>query len=196
MILGKTYELTRKGLVSSPLPWTGLWASAAGVKISLFRGPVVRPVPKFWKLGFWSGKPLIKDCILTAEGQSELRPSVRRRIIDKLGGRPTTQDRIDRSKDMNYSLYNPWKGSYWFVLRLWLPMVFISIRGKKRGLYFGFKRAKIDPFMRPTTNLSWGQGDITWTDERDEKMANESKWYEKRYAAGCPSASVRSDISK
>lgn len=144
-----------------------------GFKFDIMFGWTIRPIPVFWRWGFFSQKPKIKD--IKAEDWDSY---FGKKLADKMR-------KLDPSRH-KFAAYNPWYAKYFFVLRLpkWIPTLFFSINTPWKSIYIGNKAYRIDPF----------ENDITWTNKKDEER---TKKYEPHslYYALAPSASIRSGRS-
>jgi hypothetical protein len=147
-----------------------------GFKFDIMFGWTVRPIPMFWKLGWWKNKPTIGD--IPEEEWDEFFGEY---IAEKIRSLKALKN--DGERPMKYAAYNPWYGRYWKVLRLprWVPTFLISVNTPWKSIYFGWKSYRIDPF----------ENDQTWTNKKDEERAlfQEPK---SLYYALAPSGSIRS----
>lgn len=148
-----------------------------GFKFDIMFGYTIRPIPKFWKLGFITNKPKIGDIPFDEweEYFGEKLAKKMKKLYDDMNG-----------YTKKYAAYNPWYGHFWFVLRLpkWIPTPYFSINTPWKSFYIGNKAYRIDPFER----------DMSWTNEKDEERAKRAQ-PESLYYALCPSMSLRSGRS-
>jgi hypothetical protein len=155
-----------------------------GFKFDIFFAHLVRPVPRFWTKAFRKNAPKIQDVPLN-EWDEVFGEKLATKLRDKMGDRP-----LDQVHDFHFGIENPWKANNWFVLRLpkCIPFPFLSLSTPWRSFYLGFKTSRIDPIF--TFNPDVDNGDYTWTDERDVKLALECEpTYQYRVAV--PSATNR-----
>ena len=165
--------------------------SGWGIKFDFYTAYVVRPIGKFWKRGFWSGKPLIKD-VPSSEWRKEFGNKVGGALWDKVDLAGDTISNPNEIYDGKYGKYNPWKGVHVFVLRIpkWsFPCMFLSIGTPWRSFYIGFKSSKIDP----TATRAIG-GDVTWTNDSDITRAKRNE-PTNRYRCAVLSATNRTNRS-
>lgn len=148
-----------------------------GILVKLSFGYIVRPVPVFWKIAFWTRKIKIKDI-----SQETWDDFFGKELAGKL--------RILNSHCYKYSIYNPWFAKRLFVLRIpkWVPTFFISIGTPWKNIYFGFKDFEVDVPNLPGT-VSSGR-DISWTNKGDERRAQKNMPRD-IYFALCPSGTIR-----
>lgn len=146
----KGYWWDRNDYIKHPKPRN----QGFGIKIDIGVGKVIRPVPYFWKLGFWKkDKSRIQDIL--DEGEDYAR----------FFFGDTLYERIMKLPDYHYikrTVWNPWYALYKFVLRIptfiWPSF---SIGTPLLSFHIGSKAAKIDPFTR----------DITWCEENERRLA-------------------------
>jgi len=162
-----------------------------GIKIDIYLAPIIRPVPKFWKKEFYQERPIIADRVtdVSVFGSSLWAKLRKKRMfgVEKIKDVPD----ISEVHDYKYNLYNPWKGIYWFVLRIpaCIPLVFFSVSTPWRSFYCGFKTSKIEPFLRKPPSVD--QGDYTWCGQNEMDLANKAGG--DMFRSSVPSGSIRRD---
>ena len=150
-----------------------------GILLKLSFGHIVRPIPQFWCINFWTRKIKIKD--------------IPKKTWDDFFGKSLAgKIRLVDPYCYKYSTHNPWFAKRLFVLRLpkWVPTIFISIGTPWKNIYFGFKDFEVDVPGLPG-NASSGK-DISWTSKIDEKLAQKNEPKDIYYAL-CPSATIRKE---
>lgn len=155
--------------------------SGWGIKFDLYLAPLIRPVPKMWKKEFIKDDPKIKDVYHEHDWPSDLKA----RQEEKRAG-----DDPQDVNDFKYGIYNPWKGHYWFVLRIPVFLFFfIAISTPWKSIYLGFKTSKIEPFLDKPNNTD--QGDYSWCGENERRLAEKAGG--RMFRSAVPSGSIRSD---
>jgi hypothetical protein len=126
-----------------------------GMKFDIAFGNIIRPIPSFWKAGFYTRKPTIQEVL--DKGEDE---------FTKYFGEQLANDIL--SLDPHHyplrSAHNPWYAKYWFVLRIisrWIPWPSFSIGTPLISFHIGSKGMQGDPFTR----------DITWCSKKEEELA-------------------------
>jgi len=125
-----------------------------GVKVDIVFGPIIRPIPMFWKRGFWSGKPTIQEVL--DKGEEAFKNFFGEELANEIL-------LLDPHHWPKRSAHSPWYAKYWFVLRLpyWIPFPSFSIGTPFLNFHIGSKGIQGDPFTR----------DRTWCSEKEEKLA-------------------------
>lgn len=183
-ISGITIEVSLKPLKFSITKYTkGLWCmdgqSNFGFKLDLYLGKVFRPVPNIFRKSFWLNRPFIKDDRKAlSKNVNELleKKMILLKEIHKDSPPPMDGEWI-ANHEMNYGIYNPWKGNYGFVMNSFIrmPLIFFSFSTPIRSAYIGFKTYSVDI------------GDATWIG--DCAISTE------KGRAAAPSASMRKSRS-
>jgi hypothetical protein len=155
-----------------------------GFKLDLFFANLVRPIPRVWMPGFWTGEPKIQDVPLD-KWNDKFGKELADKLRDKMRDVPPHE-----VHDFHFGVENPWKANYWFVLRLpkSIPYPFISISTPTRSFYLGFKTSKIDPIF--TFDPAGDNGDYTWTNKDDIDLAKKNE-PRNQYRVAVPSATNR-----
>lgn len=163
--------------------------SGWGFKIDLFFANVIRPIPRFWKIGFWTGKTKISD-IPYKEWDEYFGKEMAKKLRLKCKNKAKN---VKIFHDGHFSTFNPWKGINWFILRLpkCIPLGFLSVSTPWRSFYIGFKSSRIDPFLPKKYTIYNDGNDITFTNESDEEKARLRKPYGE-IRVGVLSATTRS----
>jgi len=149
---------------------------ATGVmEFSVGRGHIVRPMPCVWLEEYWEGGPTIYAKLADiSEGRDWFGYRIWSKLVEKrfcnhelLSNTPCWAE----IRDAKAPCCDPWKGRYWFVLRLptWLWVPCVTFRAFGLVLVAGFCVRQVRPF--PGEDWTQDQGDCTWTDERDESIA-------------------------
>jgi len=125
-----------------------------GIKLDIAIGKIIRPVPYFWKPGFWKkDKPVIQDIL--NEGEDYAREFFGEDLYYEI-----TQ--LSPHHWPKRTVWNPWYALHWFVLRtpsfIWPSF---SAGTPWFSFHIGSKAAKIDPFTR----------DRTWCGKTEERLA-------------------------
>ncbi len=125
-----------------------------GIKIDVAFGNLVRPIPMFWKKGFYTRKPSIQDVMDMGVG------AYGEYFVEKLAEEILQIKESDRGK----SAHNPWLAKHWFVLRIisrWIPYPSISIGTPWLSFHVGSKGIAPEPLGN----------DITWCGKIEERLA-------------------------
>lgn len=125
-----------------------------GIKFDVAIGKIIRPVPYFWKLGFWrKDKPVIQDIL--DEGEDYAREFFGGDLYDEIM-------LLSPHHWEKRTVWNPWYALHRFVLRtpsfIWPSF---SIGTPWLSFHVGSKAAQIDPFTR----------DLTWCGRKEERLA-------------------------
>ena len=148
-----------------------------GFKFDICFGYTIRPIGHIWNPLYFIKKKTLGDIPLD-EWEDYFGEEQAKRM-KKLY-------EIKNGYTAKYSVYNPWYGKYWFVLRLpkWIPTLYFSFNTPWKSFYIGNKAYRIDPF----------ENDMSWTNKKDEERARRLQ-PEDLYYALCPSLSIRSGRS-
>ncbi len=123
-----------------------------GIKIDIAFGNIVRPIPMFWKKGFYTRKPSIQDVMDRGD------------FIEYFGEKLAEEILQIKESDRYHSAHNPWLAKHWFVLRIlsrWIPYPSLSVGTPWLSFHIGSKG--IAPM--PLGN------DRTWCTEKEEELA-------------------------
>ena len=134
-----------------------------GIKIDLAIGRVIRPIPYFWKLGFWKkDKPVIQDIL--NEGEDYAREFFGGDLYDEI--MLLSPHHWDKR-----TIFNPWYALHRFVLRIpsfiWPSF---SIGTPWLNFHIGSKAAQIDPFTRDRTWCGHKERDLAGQDEPRDRF--------------------------
>lgn len=162
-----------------------------GIKLDIFFAPIIRPVPRFWERDFYKGQkgPKIWD-------EYDNIGFWGAALWGKLAAKRTYGivhhskiPKLNKVNDFKFGIFNPWKGKYWFVLRIpaVLPLAFFSFSTPWRSFYIGFKTSKIEPYL--DRNHTVDQGDYTWCGHNERKLAD--KVGGSMFRSAVPSGSIR-----
>jgi len=125
-----------------------------GIKIDLAIDKVIRPIPYFWKPGFWKKDKLVIQDILN-EGVEYAEFFFGSKLYREIM-------LLSPHHWPKRTVWNPWYALHWFVLRtpafVWPSF---SIGTPWLSFHIGSKAAQIDPFTR----------DRTWCGKDEERLA-------------------------
>lgn len=144
-----------------------------GIKIDIAFGNMIRPIPMFWKKGFWTRKPTIQE--IMDRGDEEFKEYFGEKLASEIL-QVKTSDRIK-------SAHNPWLAKYWFVLRIisrWIPWPSFSVGTPLLSFHIGTKSISPTPLGN----------DITWCEKEEEELAAKYEPKE-RFHALAPSWTIR-----
>jgi len=152
-----------------------------GIMISLMFGHTIRPIAQWFNYKYYKDRSKIKIRDIPDDEMEDFFGKDLGKRIMKL-----------KYKTGKYSVYNPWFGKRWFILRIprWVPSIFISFSTPWKNLYLGSKAYEVDlPDMEGTQSSG---KDISWVQDIDFERALKNEPYDVYYAL-CPSASFRKD---
>lgn len=194
--VGKVFHLGRykKGLFSdNNALYNPAKKSGWGIKVDFFRAWIRRPIPRVYSLKFWRQSPKIwdmKSYFTLYDIDRSVARELRNKVPEDLDRAAWTYGDAKKVNDFKYGIYNPWKGFYWFRIRIRpiIPLFFVAISTPWRSFYVGFKTSKISPWFPARITADANCGDVTWTDSTDEYICGVNNDY---YRAAVPSGSIR-----
>jgi len=152
-----------------------------GFMISIMCGYTIRPIAQWFNYKYYKDrrKIMIRD-IPDYKMEDFFGEELGRRILTL------------KYKTGKYSVYNPWFGKRWFVLRIpsWVPSIFFSISTPWKNLYLGSKGYEVD--LPNVPGIQSSEKDISWVNKGDFERGRKNDPHDVYYAL-CPSASFRKD---
>lgn len=163
-----------------------------GIKFDLYIAWIRRPVPKMLTVEFWRDKPKLREFSHSALKKKNQRVYEKLMLKLPVDECPDPKDcDLTEINDFKYGVNNPWKGFYWFRLRVWpiIPLFFFALSTPWRSFYFGFKTSKIHPKLPEPLTKELDCGDVTWIDAKDLEICGNEPYYR----SAVPSMTTRAD---